>query len=147
MIIRYEPSALGRPRNPSRSPRLRAVSSRATRACLLAAATIVAILCPRAVTHAATPKTLRTGALVASGTTFCTLVNLGDKTIDVTFTIRNNGGSVVASELKPVAPGQSEQINASIGSDLTRCEFVFSGSPKKVRAAMQLPDGSSSEAR
>lgn len=96
---------------------------------------------------AAAPKTLRTGALVPNGTTFCTLTNLGPKSIDVTFVMRNNQGAPVTSQTKPVAPGQSEQINASISFDLTRCEFVFSGSTKKVRAAIQLPDGSTSEAR
>jgi len=113
----------------------------------LASLVVVLSILPVAGAPAATQKTLRTGALVAVGTTYCTLTNLGDKPIDVTFVMRGNQGTVVASETKPVAPGQSEQINANIGADLTRCEFVFSGSPKKLRAAIQLPDGSTSEAR
>ena len=96
---------------------------------------------------AAKPRTIRTAALVPNGTTFCTFVNLGAKPVDVTFTMLNNQGQPVLTETKPVAPGQSEQINASIAFDLTRCQFEFVGSPKKARAAIQLPDGSTSEAR
>jgi len=96
---------------------------------------------------AAKPKTLRTGALVPNGPTFCTFVNLGRTPIDVTFTMLNSQGLPVVTETQPVAPGQSGQINASTALDLTRCQFDFVGSPKTVRAAIQLPDGSTSEAR
>jgi hypothetical protein len=108
---------------------------------------VAASLCLPSLVLAGKPKTIRTGALVPNGTTFCTLANLGTEAIEVTFVMRNNQGAVVATDKKPVAPGQSEQINANIAFDLTRCEFSFAGSPKKVRAAIQLPDGSTSEAR